>query len=96
MLAERKKGTQPEEAAIEAVRASGRALIITTIILCGSFGLLATSGFRPNAELGILTAVTLGMALIIDFVIFLPTLVLMDSWSLRTRLVYQERRAGIL
>jgi uncharacterized protein len=63
----------------EAVRYSfhtvGVALTATSIILVAGFSILAFSTFLLNAQMGLLTAITIAVALIIDF-LFLPTLLM--------------------
>lgn len=76
--ANRKEGMSAEKAAGHTLDQCGNALVITTLVLCCAFGLLATSGFKPNADLGILTATTLAIALIADLIFFLPFLVWVD------------------
>ena len=53
----------------------GGALTITAIVLAAGFALLSLSGFKVNASLGALTAITLAVALIADF-LFLPPLLI--------------------
>ncbi len=53
----------------------GGALAITTIILAAGFAMLSLSGFKVTASLGALTAITLVIALIADF-LFLPPLLI--------------------
>ena len=53
----------------------GSALTITAIVLAAGFAVLALSGFKVNANLGALTAITLIVALVADF-IFLPPLLI--------------------
>jgi len=53
----------------------GGALTITAITLAAGFAMLSFSGFKVNASLGALTAITLIIALIADF-IFLPPLLI--------------------
>ena len=53
----------------------GTALFVTTLILTANFGVLALSDFALNADMGILTAVTIVVALLTDF-FFLPPLLL--------------------
>ena len=63
----------------------GGALTITAITLAAGFAMLSLSGFKVNASLGALTAITLVVALIADF-LFLPPLLI----ALAER---QDRRA---
>ncbi|ODS24886.1 RND transporter [Candidatus Endobugula sertula] len=53
----------------------GHALWITTWVLVAGFMVLAQSSFKLNASMGLLTALTIGIALIIDF-LFLPSLLM--------------------
>jgi len=53
----------------------GRALWITTLVLVAGFLVLAQSTFKFNAAMGLLTAVTISIALIVDF-LFLPSLLM--------------------
>lgn len=64
------------EQAIEIIFAyTGNALMITTIILVSCFGLFMLGDFTPNVNFGLLSALVLISALIVDF-IFLPALLL--------------------
>ena len=71
----RELGKSPEESIEYAFRSVGRALVVTTIVLATGFVVLATSGFRVNSDMGLLTAITLVLALAADF-LFLPTVLL--------------------
>lgn len=53
--------------------AVGTALTTTTIVLVLGFGVLATSDFTLNSSMGLLTSMTIALALAVDF-IFLPAL----------------------
>lgn len=58
--------------AIELTFASvGTALFTTTVVLALGFGVLAISNFTLNSSMGMLTSITIVLALIVDFV-FLP------------------------
>ncbi len=72
------------ESAEDAVRYAygtvGTALLVTTIILCLGFSILGFSDFVVNEITGLLTALTISIALIYDL-LFLPTLLLkLDGW----------------
>jgi predicted RND superfamily exporter protein len=56
----------------------GSALLITTLVLVSGFTVLAQSSFKTNAEMGLLTAITLVIALVIDFLLLPPLLMLID------------------
>lgn len=49
------------------------AILVTSLILMSGFAILGLSSFKPNMEMGILTGLTIGFALLITFFL-LPTL----------------------
>ncbi|MGD2076367.1 MAG: MMPL family transporter, partial [Gammaproteobacteria bacterium] len=53
----------------------GLALWVTTLVLIAGFLVLTQSPFRLNADMGLLTAITIGFALLADF-LFLPPLLM--------------------
>ncbi len=75
LRARRENGMDPFEATRYAFSTVGMALWVTSITLVAGFGALAFSGFKVNADMGLLSAVTIAMALIADF-LFLPTLLM--------------------
>jgi predicted RND superfamily exporter protein len=56
----------------------GRAIISTTLILAFGFGVLALSNFRVNAQMGLLTALAILVALPVDFLL-LPALLMVGA-----------------
>jgi len=74
--ARREKNMNPEEAVRYSFASVGRALWITTMVLVLGFAVMATSSFKVNADMGLLTAVTILVALAVDF-LFLPPLLLL-------------------
>jgi len=75
LRARREKGYTPEQAVRYAFHTVGVALWVTTIVLVLGFGVLTFSTFKMNMDMGIMTAMTIAIALIVDFV-FLPALLL--------------------
>lgn len=75
LRARREKGLSSTEAVRYAFRSVGLALWITSIVLIAGFLVLSQSHFYMNESMGIMTAVTLGLALAADF-LFLPTLLM--------------------
>jgi predicted RND superfamily exporter protein len=64
------------EAAVEyAFNNVGVALSSTTLVLCAGFMVLTLSPFALNAEMGLMSALTIALALLVDF-FFLPPLLL--------------------
>ena len=57
----------------------GRALWITTLVLVAGFMVLAPSSFKLNADMGLLTALTILIALIVDFLFLPPLLMKLDA-----------------
>lgn len=76
LRARREYGYSPEEAVRYAIRAVGTAMVVTTFALVVGFGILATSGFAVNGDMGLLSAITIAVALITDL-FFLPPLLMM-------------------
>lgn len=59
-----------------AFRTVGVALTVTTIVLVAGFTVISQSNFLVNSQMGALTAVTITIALIVDF-LFLPALLIL-------------------
>ena len=75
LRARRENGLSTEEAIRYAFSTVGQALWVTTIVLIVGFALLSQSSFLVNQQTGILMAITIATALILDF-LFLPALLL--------------------
>ncbi len=75
LRARREQGLTPQDAIRYAFRTVGTALVITTSTLVIGFLTLATSSFSLNSDMGLLTAVVIGVALIAVFLL-LPSLLL--------------------
>ncbi len=73
--ARREHGLEAPEAVRYAFRTVGTAIWVTSLILVSGFMVLTYSGFKFNSEMGLLTAVALGCALLADF-LFLPPLLM--------------------
>ncbi len=71
----REKQLSAEEAVRYAFANVGPALIITTAVLAAGFSVLMLSTFKLNFELGLITAMTITIALIVDFLL-LPAMLL--------------------
>ena len=72
--ARREYGQGPEEAVHYAFDTAGRALFTTTVVLVAGFLIFVFSPFVPTAQVGVLTAMIIGFALIADLTL-LPALV---------------------
>jgi len=75
LRARREKGLNSTEAVRYAFRSVGLALWITSIVLIAGFLVLSQSHFELNSGMGMMTAVTIALALVADF-LFLPTLLM--------------------
>lgn len=78
-LARREKGFEVPEAIRYAFETVGTAIVMTTIVLTIGFGLLVTSSFLVNSQMGLLTAIAIIMALLTDF--FLLPALLMSTYK---------------
>ncbi len=76
LRARREKGMDAEDAVRYAFSTVGTALWVTSLVLIIGFGILAFSHFQLNAGMGLLTAITIGFALLADF-LFLPPLLML-------------------
>ena len=66
LRARREYGQSPEEAVRYAFGTAGHALFTTTVVLVAGFLIFAFSPFVPTAQVGVLTAMIIGFALIAD------------------------------
>lgn len=73
------KGKNAEESVHYAFASVGRALWITTLVLVAGFMVLAQSSFKINADMGLLTAITILIALAVDFLFLPPLLMKLDN-----------------
>ena len=78
LRAKREQHLSEPDAIRYAFRTVGTALFVTTLILTANFGVLALSDFRLSSDMGILTAGTIIVALLVDF-FFLPPLLMFVS-----------------
>jgi len=75
LRARREQGLSSEDAVRYAFHTVGVALLVTTLVLIAGFMVLSQSVFKLNSDMGLLTAITIGLALIADF-LFLPPLLM--------------------
>lgn len=76
LYARRQRQADTEAAIRYAFNNVGQALWVTTLVLAAGFMVLAQSSFKVNADMGLLAAVTIVIALIMDFLL-LPSLLLL-------------------
>ena len=72
----REKGLSVPDAIRYAFRTVGVAVTANAVILAMGFAVLALSTFKINAEMGLLTALAVIIALFVDF-LFLPALLML-------------------
>lgn len=77
--ARRRKGLSPEDAIRYAFRVNGRAMLVTSITLVLGFLVLAFSAFELNAGMGLLTALVIGLALLVDLLFLSPLLLTLEE-----------------
>ncbi|WP_343565280.1 efflux RND transporter permease subunit [Kiloniella sp. b19] len=76
--ARREREESPEDAIRYGFKTVGMALWVTTAVLVMGFAVLAFSSFSLNADMGLLTAITIGFALLVDFLLLPPLLLAFD------------------
>lgn len=77
--ARRDKNANAKEAVHYAFDNVGRALWVTTFVLVAGFTVLAQSSFKMNSDMGFLTALTIFVALVVDFLFLPPLLMALDK-----------------
>ncbi len=75
LRARREHKMNPSGAVRYSFNTVGTAMWVTTVALVSGFLVLTYSGYKMNSEMGLLTAVTITLALIMDF-LFLPVLLM--------------------
>ena len=76
--ARREYGLDPEDAVRQTFDTAGRALFTTTVVLVAGFLILVFSPFIPTAQVGVLTAMIIGFALIADLSLLPALLATLD------------------
>lgn len=79
LRARREKNLSSEEAIHYAFTTVGIALIVTTVVLISGFLVLTFSSFKINSDMGLLTSITIGIALVMDFFLLPPLLMKLDG-----------------
>ncbi|MCF6188860.1 MAG: MMPL family transporter [Cocleimonas sp.] len=80
LRARREQGLGAEDAVRYAFSTVGVALWVTSVALVLGFLVLATSAFKLNSGMGLLTAIVIAIALIVDFLLLPPLLIKLDGW----------------
>ncbi len=79
LRARRERGLDAQDAVRYAFHTVGTALLVTTLVLIAGFLVLTQSGFKINSDMGLLTAVTIALALVTDFLLLPPLLMKVDK-----------------
>jgi predicted RND superfamily exporter protein len=79
--ARREYQMESEEAVRYSFSTVGRALIVTSLILVTGFTVLSFSSFSMNGNMAKLTAITLSIALLADFIFLPPLLMKLEQLS---------------
>ena len=81
MHATRKMGQDSIQALIYTFETVGPAILGTTLVLSLGFLALATSPFRLNSDMGLMTSITIVIALLLDFIILPALLLIFDKFK---------------
>ncbi len=73
--ARKEHNMNPSSAVRYSFNTVGTAMWVTTLALVAGFIILSFSGYRMNSDMGLMSALTISLALILDFM-FLPTLLM--------------------
>ncbi len=90
LRARREKGLSSPDAVRYAFSTVGVALSVTTLVLVAGFLVLGLSDYVMNADMGVLTAITIAAALIIDFLLLPPLLMKLEEREYAQRLATAE------
>jgi predicted RND superfamily exporter protein len=90
LRARREKGFAAEEAVRYAFRNVGMALFTTSVVLVVGFMVLSLSSFELNSGMGLLTAIVIAFALLADFLLLPPLLMLFDKKHLKQHTTTKE------
>jgi len=83
LRAKRERGMDSQGAVLYAFHNVGTALWVTSVILAAGFVVLTFSGFAINAQMGMLTAITIVFALATDFLLLPPLLILLEKREIK-------------
>ena len=78
LRAQREQNMSSEDAIRYAFNTVGNALIVTSAVLVGGFMVMQFSHFHPSNNMGTLLAITIFVALLVDFFFLPPLLMLLD------------------
>jgi predicted RND superfamily exporter protein len=79
LRARREQNLDTQEAIRYAFKTVGNALLVTSAVLVGGFMVMQFSHFNPSNNMGMLLAITILMALLVDFLFLPPVLMFLDK-----------------
>jgi len=77
--ARKEQGMDSEQAVRYAFKNVGVALWVTSLVLISGFMILAQSSFSLNSDMGLMTSIIIAIALVLDFLLLPPLLMLIDG-----------------
>ncbi len=89
--ARRQEKLSSEAAICYAFKTVGPAMVTTTMTLIAGFSILAFSAFRLNSDMSLLTAITIAVALIADFILLPALLLTIDKKQLAGATAFQGK-----
>lgn len=92
LRAQREQNMNSEDAIRYAFNTVGNALIVTSAVLVGGFMVMQFSHFHPSNNMGTLLAITIFVALLVDF-LFLPPLLMFLDRKKETVTAQDERKS---
>ena len=81
--ARRKQGLSARDALAHVYSVTGMSVLLTTTVLVIGFAVLMFSGFDLNADLGVMSALTIAIAAVVDLLLLPPLLYTLDQWQSR-------------
>jgi len=94
LRARREKGLNAEDAVRYAFSTVGVALWVTSVALIAGFLVLSTSSFKLNSGMGLLTAIVITIALLVDFLLLPPLLIALDKWLSKGAVGHQVKKVS--
>ena len=90
-LARKEKGLTPADSVSYAFKTVGLAILGNTVIVAAGFAMLGLSTFRVTSYMGLLTSLTVAIALFVDFLLLPALLMAFDRQGAQNRATDHER-----
>ncbi len=91
----RKQGLLPSESVQSAFGTVGKALLVTTVVFALGFMVFGASGMANNRALGLLMGMTVIIALVADFLLLPPLLMVLDRTRETTAQIRERLRRAV-